>query len=90
MQALLAVGVGAAYAAPYLGRMVALGKPGMENIQEMQVRQQLLHLSSPIYLPCQNDHFYICTYHAKMITSISVGVEINHLGNFKENNKMYQ
>lgn len=37
MQALLAVGVGAAYAAPYLGRMVALGKPGMENIQEMQV-----------------------------------------------------
>lgn len=35
-QALLAVGVGAAYAAPYLGRMVALGKPGMEDIQEMQ------------------------------------------------------
>jgi transaldolase len=35
-QALLAVGVGAAYAAPYLGRMVALGKPGMNNIQEMQ------------------------------------------------------
>ncbi|KAG0623078.1 hypothetical protein M758_3G147500 [Ceratodon purpureus] len=35
-QALLAVGVGAAYAAPYLGRMVALGKPGLKDIQKMQ------------------------------------------------------
>lgn len=38
LQALLAAGVGAAYAAPYLGRMVALGKSGMEDILEMQVK----------------------------------------------------
>ncbi|CAK9859094.1 unnamed protein product [Sphagnum jensenii] len=35
-QVLLAAGVGASYAAPYLGRMIALGKPGLQDILEMQ------------------------------------------------------
>ncbi len=35
---LLAAGVGASYAAPYLGRMIALGKPGLQDIVEMQVQ----------------------------------------------------
>ena len=37
MQVLLAIGVGATYAAPYLGRMDSVGKHGMANIKEMQV-----------------------------------------------------
>ncbi|CAM6064204.1 unnamed protein product [Sphagnum tenellum] len=35
-QVLLAAGVGASYAAPYLGRMIALSKPGLQDILEMQ------------------------------------------------------
>ena len=37
MQVLMAIGVGASYAAPYLGRMDTVGKRGMTNVKEMQV-----------------------------------------------------
>jgi hypothetical protein len=37
MQVLLAIGVGATYAAPYLNRMNTVDKPGMEYIKNMQV-----------------------------------------------------
>lgn len=36
-QVLLAAGVGAEYAAPYLGRMILKGKDALQDIQDMQV-----------------------------------------------------
>ena len=37
MQVLMAIGVGATYASPYLGRMDTVNIPGMTTVKEMQV-----------------------------------------------------